>query len=407
MNAHAVTRSPIALALGLAIAPPAARSARACTRQHGPRTRAGAVAARDAACDHAAMGHARPRVPRRTRRRRRACRPRSARRQWRTASSTMRRCARDATASPRRRSRSTIRCTSPQPRRRRSITPRWATAPRHRRRWITPPWVMPCAPAEPREPIPALTAADRAAAFPDLVAPRDARPARRAFRAVQPARGLGRRCRHGLRLGRAGLVRQRPPQALAAQRGRTRAGAPTPPIGAADLEVLYGRPLARWWDVVAGIRHDFEPGAAQTWAAIGVIGLAPQKFEVEATAYVGASGRTAARVEVEYELLLSNRLILQPLVEAQPVRQGRPASRHRLGTEHGRGRLAPALRVHPPVRALHRRGARARLRRHGRPAPRGRRRRARDPFRGRRARVVLNAPPLAPVAPRAGHAVCG
>jgi copper resistance protein B len=84
---------------------------------------------------------------------------------------------------------------------------------------------------------------------------------------------------------------------------------------AADLEVLYGRAVAPWWDVVAGIRHDFKPGASQNFAAIGVIGLAPYKFEVGATAYVGESGRTAASIEVEYELLLTNRLILQPLVE--------------------------------------------------------------------------------------------
>ncbi|BCT93888.1 copper resistance protein B [Lysobacter helvus] len=84
----------------------------------------------------------------------------------------------------------------------------------------------------------------------------------------------------------------------------------------ADLEVMYGRPIARWWDVVGGVRHDFKPGKSQDWAAIGLVGIAPYKFEVEATAYVGASGRTAARIEAEYEVLLTNRLILQPLVEA-------------------------------------------------------------------------------------------
>ena len=53
--------------------------------------------------------------------------------------------------------------------------------------------------------------------------------------------------------------------------------------------------IARWWDVVAGVRQDARPGAAQTWAAVGVQGLAPYWFEVEATAYVGASGRTQLR----------------------------------------------------------------------------------------------------------------
>ena len=45
-------------------------------------------------------------------------------------------------------------------------------------------------------------------------------------------------------------------------------------------------------------------------------GLAPYKFEVSATAYLGASGQSAARLEVEYETLLTNRLVLQPLLEA-------------------------------------------------------------------------------------------
>ncbi|MEO5962560.1 MAG: copper resistance protein B, partial [Thermomonas sp.] len=86
-------------------------------------------------------------------------------------------------------------------------------------------------------------------------------------------------------------------------------------LDGADLEVLYGRSIAPWWDVVAGIRHDFKPGASQDFAALGVVGLAPYKFEVQATAYIGQGGQTAARFEAEYETLLTNRWILQPLVE--------------------------------------------------------------------------------------------
>jgi copper resistance protein B len=84
---------------------------------------------------------------------------------------------------------------------------------------------------------------------------------------------------------------------------------------AADLEVFYGRSIAPWWDLLAGIRHDFEPGDDQNFLAVGVQGLAPFKFEVEATAYVGEGGHAAARLEAEYELLFTNRLVLQPLVE--------------------------------------------------------------------------------------------
>jgi copper resistance protein B len=82
-----------------------------------------------------------------------------------------------------------------------------------------------------------------------------------------------------------------------------------------DAELLYGRSISAWWDVVAGARHDFAPGNDRTWAAFGVMGVAPYKFEVAATAYVGESGRTAARLELGYEVLLTNRLVLQPLLE--------------------------------------------------------------------------------------------
>jgi copper resistance protein B len=68
---------------------------------------------------------------------------------------------------------------------------------------------------------------------------------------------------------------------------------------------------------VAGVRQDFEPGPSRTWAAVGIQGLAPYWFEVELTGYIGASGRTHLRGEVEYELLLTNRLVLQPLVEVE------------------------------------------------------------------------------------------
>jgi len=83
----------------------------------------------------------------------------------------------------------------------------------------------------------------------------------------------------------------------------------------ADLEALYGRSVARWWDVVAGVRHHFEPGDSQDMAVLGVMGVAPYKFEVEASLYAGDAGYTGARLEVEYETLLTNRLILQPALE--------------------------------------------------------------------------------------------
>ncbi|MGE0450204.1 MAG: copper resistance protein B [Vicinamibacterales bacterium] len=81
----------------------------------------------------------------------------------------------------------------------------------------------------------------------------------------------------------------------------------------AQAHLLYGRRLFRWWDAVAGVRQDVGPGPSRTWAALGLQGLAPYWFEVEATVYVGAGGRILGRFEAEYDLRLTNRLIVQPM----------------------------------------------------------------------------------------------
>ena len=86
-------------------------------------------------------------------------------------------------------------------------------------------------------------------------------------------------------------------------------------LDTAEAQVLFGRSIGRWWDVVGGVRFDARPEPAHTWAAIGIQGLAPQFVDLQATAYIGPSGHIAGRIEAEYELLLTNRLILQPLVE--------------------------------------------------------------------------------------------
>lgn len=84
----------------------------------------------------------------------------------------------------------------------------------------------------------------------------------------------------------------------------------------AEMQLLYGRSVSPWWDVVAGVRQDFKPESPQTWAAFGIQGMALYDFEAEATAFIGENGQTAARLEGEYDILLTNRLILQPTAEA-------------------------------------------------------------------------------------------
>lgn len=84
----------------------------------------------------------------------------------------------------------------------------------------------------------------------------------------------------------------------------------------ARAELLWGHAVAAYWDAQLGVRHDSGAGPNRTWLAFGVQGLAPYWFELEASAYVGDQGRTALRLEAEYELLFTQRLILQPRLEA-------------------------------------------------------------------------------------------
>lgn len=110
----------------------------------------------------------------------------------------------------------------------------------------------------------------------------------------------------------------------------------------AQTHLLYGRAIARWWDVTAGLRVDTLPDTPRTALAVGVQGLAPYRFDIEASAFVEFSGRTHVRLETEYELLVTNRLVLQPLLEFEVY--GRADPERRLGTGLTTGDVGLRLR---------------------------------------------------------------
>lgn len=84
----------------------------------------------------------------------------------------------------------------------------------------------------------------------------------------------------------------------------------------ARTELLWGHAVATFWDTQLGARYDSGVGPDRGWLALGIQGLAPYWFDVEATAYLGEQGRSALRLAASYDLLLTQRLILQPRVEA-------------------------------------------------------------------------------------------
>jgi copper resistance protein B len=84
----------------------------------------------------------------------------------------------------------------------------------------------------------------------------------------------------------------------------------------AELQALYSRAVAPYWDVQAGLRHDDGSAAAHTYsrsyAVFGLQGLAPYWFEVDSALFLSEHGDLSVRVETEYELNLTQRLLLQP-----------------------------------------------------------------------------------------------
>jgi len=90
-------------------------------------------------------------------------------------------------------------------------------------------------------------------------------------------------------------------------------------------EFLYSRAISTYFDLQGGLRSDIDSRRTRNWAALGFEGLAPLFFHIEGTGYVSDSGHFAARFEGTYDLLLTNRLILQPEFEINLYSKSDPA----------------------------------------------------------------------------------
>jgi copper resistance protein B len=84
---------------------------------------------------------------------------------------------------------------------------------------------------------------------------------------------------------------------------------------AAELQLLYRRPVTDFFDVNIGVRYDIRPNPDRTYGVIGLEGLAKQFIETDANLFVSETGDVSLRFEAEVEWLLTQRLILQPLLE--------------------------------------------------------------------------------------------
>ena len=82
-----------------------------------------------------------------------------------------------------------------------------------------------------------------------------------------------------------------------------------------EVQALYSRAIDPWFNLQAGVRHDFKPGPARTYATIGFEGIAPYWFEVEGALFLSDKGDVLGRLEGYYDQRITQHLILQPRVE--------------------------------------------------------------------------------------------
>jgi copper resistance protein B len=90
-------------------------------------------------------------------------------------------------------------------------------------------------------------------------------------------------------------------------------------------QFLYDRAITTYFDLQGGLRSDIDSRPTRNWAAFGIQGLAPYFFDLEVTGFVSGEGHLAAKLEASYDLLLTQRLILQPQVEFNVYSKADPA----------------------------------------------------------------------------------
>lgn len=83
-----------------------------------------------------------------------------------------------------------------------------------------------------------------------------------------------------------------------------------------EVQALYSRAVHPYWDIQIGWRHDSKPKSTQNWLAVGMQGVAPYWVETDAALFLEESGQVNARVSFEQELMLTQRLVLIPELEA-------------------------------------------------------------------------------------------
>jgi len=85
-------------------------------------------------------------------------------------------------------------------------------------------------------------------------------------------------------------------------------------LESAEVQALWSRAIAPYFDLQLGARYDFEP-VSRGYLVAGIQGLAPYWFEVDGAAFLSNKGDITARIEAEYDQYVTQRFVLQPRAE--------------------------------------------------------------------------------------------
>jgi copper resistance protein B len=118
-------------------------------------------------------------------------------------------------------------------------------------------------------------------------------------------------------------------------------------VEAAEVQALWSHAIDPWFDLQLGIRYDMRPQPERGYLVAGIQGLAPYWFEVDAAAFVSNKGEISARVEAEYDLRITQKLILQPRAEVELAAQDVPELRSGSGLTQGELGLRLRYEVRP------------------------------------------------------------
>lgn len=95
--------------------------------------------------------------------------------------------------------------------------------------------------------------------------------------------------------------------------------------GEQETQILYSKLITPFWEFQTGLRYDYEWGEDSNkdrfLGVVGLQGLLPYKLETDAAIFISEAGDLSARLSLERQLLLTQKLILQPELEVNLAAQ--------------------------------------------------------------------------------------